>query len=664
MIAESPKHDPPSSESPLSRFPSRSLAFGLFIPLIVYTAVTRLMALGLKPVQHDESMFAYYSHLITLPPHQYKFLPILHGPLLEWATAGVFTLFGDSDATMRLFPALCGIGIAAAVWGMRKVVGDRAALLSVGLIALSPTLLFFSRFCRNDLPFLFTATVMLGGFVLHGRSGKAVPLFIALLAAAVAVTIKETWVIFFFIQLAFLAACTIYALIKRIPLNEAPVVGVFIRSVRTRFLTIGFAVSTGLFLIVAFYSSFFEYREHADGVIESFQYWMEEHKRHRIEGPYHFYLIHLAIYEFPFLAFWLGALVHGFWVGGTREAGWPRRMDRREMARWCWLVISVLSLIGFWNAELPEVFDRVAHMTLGLHVWMAAQLILLVCVAGWRHLDAGRPFHAFADCWAGASFVIYSYAGEKVPWVTAHIALPLILSCALYADRAIPAWNRDVTERIAEGRRNFLLSWGAAGLATVSLGWMLWLSLFLSFINSGNPIERHTYASSHPEFHLAVQQVVREAEESFEGYDSRIAFEGELAWPLWWSLRKFELKTPKVYPEIEAPWVILDEYAYNAAPEYLEAYTWQRVRFRHYWQPEPLDWRAMRRIDLILRNPDALSETDQAVRDRGRTAWLKLAKAMLLRDENIQGPTRWDELGGLDAYIGRRKPETAGLFEE
>jgi len=33
---------------------------------------------------------------------------------------------------------------------------------------------------------------------------------------------------------------------------------------------------------------------------------------------------------------------------------------------------------------------------------------------------------------------------------------------------------------------------------------------------------------------------------------------------------------------------------------------------------------------------------------------------MFLRDENIQGPTRWDELGGLDAYVGRLKPNAGG----
>src|SRR5690606_18887105 len=108
-----------------------------------------------------------------------------------------------------------------------------------------------------------------------------------------------------------------------------------------------------------------------------------------------------------------------------------------RMLQVLWSAFSLVTLLLFWNTPLPEAFDSIAHMTLGLHLWMAAQLVLVVCVVCWKHLNRGRTFHAFADCWTGASLVIYSYAGEKVPWVTAHIALPLVVACALYADRLL-----------------------------------------------------------------------------------------------------------------------------------------------------------------------------------------------------------------------------------
>lgn len=646
---EAPTHAPPSPAPPAPAAPRA--AWIAFVCLLAYLAATRLLFLGLKPVQHDESMFAYYSYGITQGLN-YEFMPILHGPLLEWATAGVFQLLGDSDATMRLFPALCGVGIAVALWTLRRSIGPRAALLSIAYIAGSPTLLFFSRFIRNDIPFLFVAMVMVSAFAAYGRRGSPVPLVVAMLGAALAVSIKETYVIFFFILAAFAAACGIYGAVHDRAPSAWPVTRHVFTAFRRRPITLAFSSGLGIFLVIALYSSFFHYPAHWDGVVEALRYWSEEHQKHRIEGPYHFYLIHLAIYELPLLLFWLAALVHGFW----RLAPEVRSRGMVRAVQGVWFAGSLVALALFWRTSLPEGFADLTYMALGLHAWMAVQIVAGVSVACWKHLNRGKPFHAFADCWTGASLVIYSYAGEKVPWVTAHIALPLTLACALHADGLLTA----MPSRAALPRPFPRLAAAAriAGGAAAALGFaaMLALSLYLAFVNNGNPIERHTYASSHPQFHRAVRGLTDEAIDSVMGYDSRIAFKGEVTWPLWWSLRKFDLKTPEVYAGTFPPYVIVDEYEHQAGPAYWADYDWQRVRFRHYWQPRPLDADAMLRLDLLIRGENNLPEAERDLRRRASTDWLKLLKATFLREEDIEGPTRWDELGGLDAYIGRLKP--------
>lgn len=636
----------PSPSAPPASAAAR-VAFGV---LLVYLALTRLLFLGLKPVQHDESMFAYYSYLITQGLN-YEFMPILHGPLLEWATAAVFRIFRDSDATMRLFPALCGIGIGAALWMLHASIGSRAVLLAIGFVAASPTLLFFSRFIRNDIPFLFVATAAVAAFAAYGRRGSWPPLAVALLAAGLAISIKETWVIFFFILAAFAAACALYGMLHDRRPSEWPIARHVLLAPRRHPVALAFFASLGAFVVIALYSSFFHYPAHWDGVAEALRYWAGEHRKHRIEGPYHFYLIHLAIYELPLLVFWLAVLVRNFW----RLASDAPHRPLVRAAQLAWIAGGVITLCLYWRAPLPKAFDDLAHMTLGFHPWLAAQLVLGVSVACWKHLNGNKPFHAFADCWTGASFVIYSYAGEKVPWVTAHIALPLCLACALHAEDLLKALARRADASAATPRLALLRIAGvsAAALAFAS---MLALSLFLAFVNNGNPIERHTYASSHPEFHRAVGELVEEAIESPMGFDSRIAFKGEVAWPLWWTLRHFELKTPEVYPGTFPPFVILDEYEYMNRPEWLADYDWKRVRFRHYWQPRPLDIDAMLRVDLLLRSEDALDASRREFRRQLRNEWLKFLKAVFLREEDIEGPTRWNELGGLDAYIGRLKP--------
>jgi uncharacterized protein (TIGR03663 family) len=617
-------------------------AFGL---LVAYILATRLIRLDLRPVQHDESMFAYYSYR-SLVAEPYEFLPILHGPLLEWATTLVFLIAGDSNTTMRLFPALCGVGVALVLWALRGTIGSRAALLAIAFLAISPTLLFFSRFCRNDIPFLFTAILLVWNATQYARSGSRLHLIAAILCAGLAVSIKETYVIFFFILLSYAVACGIHAAIRNRPLDEVPILQGLRRALTRHWSASLFGLVLASALVVTLYTSFFHYPRHWDGVVKALIYWTAEHRSHRIDGPYHFYLIHLAIYELPFLIFWAAFLAREAWRRESSDAA--SRAGR--LLRWGWLALSLVTLVLYWDTRLPPFFERFAHMTLGLHPWMAVQLVVVVGAASWNHVERGHYFHAFADTWTGASLVIYSYAGEKVPWVTAHIVLPMLLSAALYADDLLREWEAPDTARPGTGR------WIASATAAAGLGWLVWLSLFVNFVNAGNPIERHSYAGAHPQFQTAVDRVIDEALNGPMGYDTRIAFEGELAWPMWWHLRRFDFKTPRL-PESPGPsFLIADELVYRERGVMLEGYEWERVRFRHYWQPLPLDWRAMRRIDLLLPLTNRGAESN-ANREHARNEWLKLLKATFLREEDVVGPTRWEHLGGLDAYVGRLKGE-------
>jgi len=139
-------------------------ARGLVVLLLVavFVVATRLWALGDKPFHHDESMFATYAyHLRHTADYDYE--PVLHGPFLEDTSALLFLLFGDSDTTARLASAIAGVLLVCLIWQLRGRLGNLAALVAVLLAAASPTLLFFSRFNRNDV--LFT----LAALTLHNR---------------------------------------------------------------------------------------------------------------------------------------------------------------------------------------------------------------------------------------------------------------------------------------------------------------------------------------------------------------------------------------------------------------------------------------------------------------------------------------------------------------
>ena len=65
----------------------------------------------------------------------------------------MYTLFGDSDFTARLAPALMGTAMVAMPYFLREQLGRVAAFTAAVLLAIGPSYLYFSRFAREDIYF-------------------------------------------------------------------------------------------------------------------------------------------------------------------------------------------------------------------------------------------------------------------------------------------------------------------------------------------------------------------------------------------------------------------------------------------------------------------------------------------------------------------------------
>ncbi len=127
----------------------------IFVLLIAACAFTRLYDLGQKAIMHDESLFVYYTEYQLHREFSYFYQPILHGPAMLWIQAFVFWVFGVSDYTMRLGAGLLGIGGFFWIWSMRRWIGQVGIWVALAFYTLSPTLMFYQRFFRNDGLFLF-----------------------------------------------------------------------------------------------------------------------------------------------------------------------------------------------------------------------------------------------------------------------------------------------------------------------------------------------------------------------------------------------------------------------------------------------------------------------------------------------------------------------------
>ena len=159
----------------------RGLGFGwLEVSFVVVVAAAlglRLWELSGRTMHYDEAIHVHFAFKLANSPgaalgwpwifgSDYIHSAWMHGPFQIEMVAAIFTLLGDSDFTSRLGYALFGAGLVALPYFLRDQIGRRAALIAAALLAVSPALLYFSRFGRNDIIMMFWAV---GLFVLMWR---------------------------------------------------------------------------------------------------------------------------------------------------------------------------------------------------------------------------------------------------------------------------------------------------------------------------------------------------------------------------------------------------------------------------------------------------------------------------------------------------------------
>ncbi len=137
-------------DRPLSEMVRLDWETGAWILLFLVAIATRFYALGVRAMSHDESLHTLYSYYLYNAGN-YEHNPMMHGPFLFHANALIYSLFGHTDATARIVPALFGIGVIWMARLFRRYIGRTGALLAGLMIVISPSLLFHSRYIRNDI---------------------------------------------------------------------------------------------------------------------------------------------------------------------------------------------------------------------------------------------------------------------------------------------------------------------------------------------------------------------------------------------------------------------------------------------------------------------------------------------------------------------------------
>lgn len=175
----------------------------IVLAIVLAALATRLWELGDRPFHHDESLDAWWSWLYRNGSYT-GYDPVYHGPLRFYITAGLFEIFGESEAVARLFSALTGTAVVGLPWFLRRELGRSGTIAASVALAVSPTMLYYSRFGREDAQMVFLAllSMVLGlAYLRRPRISTAAGLAFVL---ACSFAIKESTYLFALLLVAYL----------------------------------------------------------------------------------------------------------------------------------------------------------------------------------------------------------------------------------------------------------------------------------------------------------------------------------------------------------------------------------------------------------------------------------------------------------------------------
>jgi uncharacterized protein (TIGR03663 family) len=615
----------------------------LWALVLAVSVVTHFVALEDRAASHDESMHAFYSYELATKG-EYRHDPMMHGPFLFHATALVFVLLGASDATARLLPALCGIGLVPLLWLYRRYLGRAGALIAAGLVTISPSILFYSRCLWSDLFLLVAGLLWVYGGLRYLETRA--PRFLFLVAGAMSVSLcaKETAFISGLTFGAFFAGLAAVRVVRgRERLRESPAghVALVMLTLVLPFLvalvhvvlkwnpaefdgaaahTRAVALVGGGLVVSALLAFLWTVDAGPNGL--RFRTWLG------VAGA--FWAAPLLLFTSFFTNFARGVTSGivgslGYWLG------------QHEVARG--------SQPWFYYLMLAVVYEPLALLAaLGGFVWLAR-----------RRRDAGVVVPLLA-WWVVSSFVAYSWAGEKMPWLLVHMALPLALlggfalarlwaaaaGLALPPARtlalaALPALAVGVAAPLALLRpsgRTLEAAEAAARVSTQALvlvgllyaawrlsrplrlrqvgavlalgaaafvgAYQLRAALQLSFVNGDLATELLVYAHGTPDIKRTLREIADVAARTGQGNALEVAYDDDSTWPLTWYLRAYPkqryLGDAPAPPALLAPVVLIGSKNIGAAQPHLER-DYVRRDYRLIWWPAedymrtgPRDW--------------------------------------------------------------------------
>lgn len=185
----------------------------LFAAVILLAIVTRFYDLGTRVMSHDESLHTYFSWLLS-KGQVYQHTPMMHGPYQFHIIALSYFLFGVSDFTARIPAVMFSIATVWMVWYWRRYLGTWGTIVAAFLMVISPYMLFYGRYVRNESFVGFSGILLLYAILRYLESGEKRYIYLVTLATLLHFTTKETAFIYTAQALLFLGFVFLYRVTK------------------------------------------------------------------------------------------------------------------------------------------------------------------------------------------------------------------------------------------------------------------------------------------------------------------------------------------------------------------------------------------------------------------------------------------------------------------
>ncbi|MGH2533067.1 MAG: flippase activity-associated protein Agl23 [Thermomicrobiales bacterium] len=480
----------------------------LYGVILLLAFSTRFWDLGSRALHHDESLHAYYSWKYV-EGDGYTHHPLMHGPLLFHLIALAYLVVGDTDATTRYMTALFGVALVGLPWLLRgpRHLGRWGALAASALLLVSPSTLYYSRNLRHDM---FTLTLTLLLFICIVRYLESPQRKWLITGAAVTGPLLANHEIIFAILVIFFGFLYASLMFDRLrhwlkvrPQAAYAVIGVH---------AAGIVAALGWLLLTPA-----SWRHEALDIPWENPTRAQEQAYYRalIQNPL---VVGILLIAFGFVVAlklaidrardperaeegWLNPLISdspGGSVGSALRAAWADRLGVViafvvAATLFVGLFTSMLTnLRGLWTStfatngtllywlgqhdfrrgDQPWFYYLLLlpqYEYLAVMLGVAAIVVTLVRSVGSlaRKVEPGTnlQFRLFLVAWAVLIFAGLSYAGEKMPWLVIHIALPFTILAATVIGGLV---ERGIVAARAARER---------GSTTPAVGWPEWGSL-------------------------------------------------------------------------------------------------------------------------------------------------------------------------------------------